>query len=340
MNYGISYMGSKTAIAKDIINILPSGNRFVDLFGGGFAISHYVLLHHVYNNQLSLFGKKWSSLLYNDIDFLVVDTIKKAINGDYNYKVFKPDFIFKKDFDILKEKDGYVKTCWSFGNNGKNYMYSDEIVNYKYACHQAIVFDEWEEMQKLCPEVWEVAYNAIKNIKDIKQRRLKFAPAIVRKLKQLNDWDIVQNNPLYKSCHWRRGKLDGKQNDLQSLQSLERLERLQSLESLERLQSLERLERLERLEITCSSYENYKYKKGDVVYCDIPYEDTATYSSGFNHKNFYEWAINQPYQIFFSSYDNVLDKRFKIIWQKEKRSSYSSMSNTTKNIECIYTNKE
>ena len=60
---------------------------------------------------------------------------------------------------------------------------------------------------------------------------------------------------------------------------------------------------------------NVLYKKGDVVYCDIPYEDTETYSSGFNHKNFYEWAINQPYQIFFSSYDNVSDKRFKTIWQ-------------------------
>lgn len=68
MNYGISYMGSKSGIAKNIVDILPAGERFVDLFGGGFAISHYVLIHHIYNKQQSLFGKKWQSLLYNDYD--------------------------------------------------------------------------------------------------------------------------------------------------------------------------------------------------------------------------------------------------------------------------------
>ena len=33
--YGVPYQGSKAQIAEDIINELPSGNRFVDLFGGG-----------------------------------------------------------------------------------------------------------------------------------------------------------------------------------------------------------------------------------------------------------------------------------------------------------------
>ncbi len=52
MRYGVGYQGSKNRIAKDIINILPSGERFVDLFGGGFAMSHCALLSNKYNKVL------------------------------------------------------------------------------------------------------------------------------------------------------------------------------------------------------------------------------------------------------------------------------------------------
>lgn len=34
-HYGVSYQGNKSRIADIIINILPSGKRLVDLFGGG-----------------------------------------------------------------------------------------------------------------------------------------------------------------------------------------------------------------------------------------------------------------------------------------------------------------
>lgn len=37
-NYGMPYLGSKNKIAEDIIDFLPSGNRLVDLFGGGEVI--------------------------------------------------------------------------------------------------------------------------------------------------------------------------------------------------------------------------------------------------------------------------------------------------------------
>ncbi len=34
---------------------------------------------------------------------------------------------------------------------------------------------------------------------------------------------------------------------------------------------------LERLAIVEGDYKKYEYKKGDIVYCDPPYEDTAKY---------------------------------------------------------------
>jgi len=38
MGYGIGYRGSKNKIAEEILEQLPSGNRLVDLFGGGGAL--------------------------------------------------------------------------------------------------------------------------------------------------------------------------------------------------------------------------------------------------------------------------------------------------------------
>ena len=41
-------MGSKNQIAKDIINALPSGDRFVDLFAGGCSMTHCAMLSGKY----------------------------------------------------------------------------------------------------------------------------------------------------------------------------------------------------------------------------------------------------------------------------------------------------
>src|SRR5574344_2742946 len=96
--FGIPYQGSKGDIAIDIINQLPRGKRFVDLFGGGFAMS-----------DCAIKSKKYDSVLYNELHPLLPPLIKKAINGDYNYKVFKPRFITREKFNNDKDKDGYIK---------------------------------------------------------------------------------------------------------------------------------------------------------------------------------------------------------------------------------------
>lgn len=52
MNYGIPYQGSKNRIAKDIVELLPSGKRFVDLFAGGCAMTHAAMLSGKYERFL------------------------------------------------------------------------------------------------------------------------------------------------------------------------------------------------------------------------------------------------------------------------------------------------
>lgn len=86
------------------------------------------------------------------------------------------------------------------------------------------------------------------------------------------------------------------------------------------------------------------YKKGDVVYCDVPYEKIDKnkcddYGLEFNSKEFYKWVKEQPYQIFFSSYEISDDSFYKI-----KIKSVMSLIGATTNgqfvNEYLYSNKE
>lgn len=110
-------------------------------------------------------------------------------------------------------------------------MYSRPIEPYKKACHYAVVFDDWSLLEELCPETWKAAKDALDGMptstwQERKARRLKFGPAIVAEVKRVKlDWDVIQNNPLYKSIK--------KQKPTHPI-----VEYLQTLESLESLESL------------------------------------------------------------------------------------------------------
>ena len=79
MSYGMPYVGSKNKIARSIISLLPPGKRFVDLFGGGGAMTHCAVL-----------SGKYESVLYNEVLPLVADTFRKAIDGYYTRENFTP----------------------------------------------------------------------------------------------------------------------------------------------------------------------------------------------------------------------------------------------------------
>nr|DAR09168.1 MAG TPA: DNA adenine methylase [Caudoviricetes sp.] len=114
---------------------------------------------------------------------------------------------------------------------------------------------------------------------------------------------------------------------LQSLQSLESLQRLESLESLQSLQRLERLERLQRLEKFRGDYRNVKIQPDSLIYCDIPYKNTAEYSDGgFDYESFYDWAEMQSEPVIISEYAMPAE-RFERIDFIEKKSLLSVGSN-------------
>ena len=355
MKYGITYQGSKNAIAEKIIEILPSGRRFVDLFGGGAAISHCAVL-----------SGKWQKVLYNEYNPLLVDLIKRAINGDFKNE---KRWISREDFFKLKEKEGYIKYCWSFSCAGNNYLYSKEVEPWKKALHYARVLGDTSlfaefgiktdgsrnDIQKNKEEYkrkyigWYLK-NVLNSQADFEKLRDNLQGKIKKQKEELRLYlcdaleksglkqsDINRRLNTQMSGHWfgrsqwqfPTREFYNKMREFLPLKDydevygyaelLERLERLQSLESLERLERLQSLESLQRLEVKQGSYLDYVYKDGDIVYCDPPYEGTKNYDkTDFNHAEFYDWVASRPYKVYFSSYE-ISDKRFYKVWSEKKR---------------------
>jgi site-specific DNA-adenine methylase len=367
--YGAPYMGSKSKIAEDILAILPRGKRFVDLFGGGFAMTHCAML-----------SEKYEEFYYNELNPLVVDMIKKAIAGEYKNE---RRWIDRETFFKLKDTDGYIKYCWSFGNKGEAYLYAKEIEPWKKALHYARVLgdcsllkefgidsngskqdiiahkDEYKEkyikwyLKNIC--LSDADFNRLKNDLDkkIKDQKEELRQYLCNALKEsgLTAAEVDRRLNTQMSGHyfgrsqWAFPTREeyNKMRAFMPLKPYDEVygyqELLQSLESLQRLQSLERLQSLQRLELHCGSYVDYQHKEGDVVYCDPPYENTATYSEdGFNHKEFYDWVASRPYQVYFSSYE-ISDNRFYKVWSKQKIQNLKGQGAGAKVQETIYCNQ-
>ena len=118
---------------------------------------------------------------------------------------------------------------------------------------------------------------------------------------------------------------------LSVIKKLDELERLQSLQSLERL---ERLESLERLETFNLSYEQVQIPDNAVVYCDIPYKQTSSYLSEFDHDKFYDWCRKQKATVFISEYQMPDDFYTVEEWQRTSLLSSKSRAKVTEKLFC------
>lgn len=120
-------MGSKNLIAKTLIDALPAATTFVDLFAGGCAMTHAAML-----------SNKYQAFIANDLSDtpqLLLDCVAGKFSDEKRW-------ISREDFQALKDADPYVRYVWSFGNNGKGYMYSREVEPWKKALHYARVLGD------------------------------------------------------------------------------------------------------------------------------------------------------------------------------------------------------
>lgn len=151
MNYGLSYKGSKSRIAKWVVEALPSADVWVEPFVGGCAVTHAAIL-----------SGKYKRFIINDI----TDSAKffaDAVNGK-----FKDEnrWISREDFFRLKKDDTYVRLCFSFGNNQRTYCYSEQVEPYKKAFHYAICFGDFSLFEDMGISIPEDVFKGCDTFKD------------------------------------------------------------------------------------------------------------------------------------------------------------------------------
>ena len=108
----------------------------MDIFAGGCAITHAAL------------EAGWHKVIANDISD-APELFAAAARGEYKNE---KRWISCEDFARLKNKDAYVRYCWSFGNNAKEYLYSREIEPWKKALHYARVLGHRSLLREILQE--------------------------------------------------------------------------------------------------------------------------------------------------------------------------------------------
>lgn len=274
--WGIPYQGSKTKLVEKLARYFPPADHFYDLFGGGFSVTHYMMMNR---------RKSFKHFHYNEIRPGLCELIQDAIAGKYSYDNFKPEWITRERFEREKESNAYIKIIWSFGNNGKDYLFGKDIEQQKRSMHQAVVFDEFDSFM-----IATFGMDKWPNKLTIEGKRLYLKRICAKRI---------------------------------DLQRIQRLQQLEQLERIQRLERIEQLQQLKILNFTNLDYREVLIHPNSVIYCDIPYQRTADYGNSFNHTEFFNWAAQQVNPLFISEYQ-IRDPRFHLLKEISHRSTFSA----------------
>ena len=264
---GLPYVGNKSQKAQQIIDLLPSGRRFIDMFGGGGSISL-----HACNSG------KWDEVVYNDRRKTVVNLLKALIKDSPHFDLMKYVYMDRETFYNWRDnmpdsiERTLVLTVWSFSNNMCDYLWGKKIEKEKLQLTRALF---WGNTGTKLDDLYLYAKNET---------------SIAGKYKMFHKWRLAE-----------MGISSHRDHDL-----LQQLERLQQLQQLERLQQLQQLERLQQLEYSTLDYHDLIIRPDDIVYCDPPYVDTGVDYDGWNPDAFYAWIAACPAkQIYISEYTKL-----------------------------------
>ena len=248
--YGAAYQGSKSKIADEIISLLPARKYFIDAFSGGGALAH-----------CALESGKFEHIIANDIQ------TKDILEAHFlwtpeQHLEFQKKWVTKEEFE--KTDNLYIKTCWSFSNNRKAYIYSNACYEYKRRLHNAICFGNYKEFEDYCG----IDLSEIDSYDDLNERRKAARRAILKALKPYSFKEPINSNThipkeIYDAIlggnkDWRNLGVDRSKykcvdrilrsetletsKGLVNIISSENLERTKQGKSIERLQNLQSME--------------------------------------------------------------------------------------------------
>ena len=230
--YGAAYQGSKSKIADDIISLLPARKYFIDAFSGGGALAH-----------CALESGKFEHIIANDLQ--TKDILEAHFLWTHEQHLeFQKKWITKEEFD--QTDNLYIKTCWSFSNNRKAYIYSKTCYEYKRLLHNAICFREYKEFKDYCG----IDLSEIDSYDDLNERRKAARRAILKALKPYSFKEPINSNThipkeiydaiLAGNKDWRN--LAGNRLDYKCVDRILRAETLETSKNVENMLCLTNIE--------------------------------------------------------------------------------------------------
>ena len=351
--YGAAYQGSKSKIADEIISLLPARKYFIDAFSGGGALAH-----------CALESGKFEHIIANDLQ------TKDILEAHFlwtpeQHLEFQKKWVTKEEFDHTNNL--YVKTCWSFSNNRKAYIYSKACYEYKRRLHNAICFGNFKEFEDYCG----IDLSEIDSYDDLNERRKAARRAILKALKPYSFKATMNNNThipkeIYDAIlggnkDWRNlgcNRLEHKYVDrilrsetletskgLVNIISSENLEYAKQGKNVESLIQQENLLRSKNITASNISITSVSYDEIDlpdpsetVIICDPPYRDTQGYQVDFDNDKFEQWCIDKSregYEVFVCEY-SVENPAFEEVWEKEVINGGGGNKNQKRSIERLY----
>jgi site-specific DNA-adenine methylase len=240
--YGIPYMGSKQKIADQILDkileVKPKAKYFYDLFGGGAAVS---FMAQEYGFEVRYNEKNEG--ICNLLNF-IQHRVKNGFRGRFG---LFPDewyeFVNREKFMSCKPLyDPYsmfVKICYSFGNNGKDYFAISDKEKLKHLAHNIIIFQ---------------------------------CQASLKELNNLLNTNItISDKPNYNDrrldCHQFFRQNKGRDN-----QQMERMQRMEQMEQMEQTEQIT-ITNLDYRDVIIDTP-----PEETVIYLDPPYRGTGKYT--------------------------------------------------------------
>ena len=323
--WGFGWMGSKNAIAEEIVDILPAGECLVDLFAGGCAITHCAIVKG---------GNKWKRFIANDLKGTAV-FFKQAIEGKVENLY---EWISREDFFARRDHDVKVAACWSFGNNGYSYLYSREIEPLKKALYDATFAETHEErriaLHAVIQEIYRYLVFSDKGARILKSwgEERRVVEGVDEETKDKLEHILVhdgRSTPIRQAFNAIR---DASEPRLESFNVLSTQKSLELLEHIEQLGTMQ--ESSFRLSVYDVGYQSVPIPTGAVVYADPPYANVANYGTDFDTAGFWAWVDAQPFPVFVSEYEAPAG--FAEIWSRQKTCTLSATCNDKQTTERLF----
>ena len=284
-------MGSKRGIAERLItemqNLKPKAKYFIDVFGGGGAMS-FTALQMGYKVWYNDYNEK----IYKFVKFCV-DRVRSGERSEFG--MFPREFYdfvdretFKKAIQTDTDFGRYCMFIWSFGNKGTTYLFGKNLEEWKKNGHNFIMFRD-KASQEYIEEHYKDSCNkfigGILNKDTWIERRHEFANIILKieaikvaGLKHLYDhltydeFRALSNKVIVDDINKYCPDIPKKNY---------KNHKSKRLEELKQLQQLQQLQQLDNFKMTNLSYEEMdfsQYKDEEtIIYCDSPYRGTTSY---------------------------------------------------------------